>query len=340
MRLFCFCEGDMPQIGKGGTAVERPVVSVAMITYRQERYIREAMDSVLCQRISVPWEVVVGEDASPDHTGKILMEYREKDPQHIHLFLRKANLGATRNLYEVLQACTGRYIALLEGDDYWIDPDKIQKQVDYLESHPEAVACTHRCLFVDEYSRPIAKIPVNAWFYSGSRYTFAEFCRREMPGQVGTLVMRNIFQNPQYDNRILYQAHPIVGDRTLFMLLAAQGDIHCLREVMGCYRMVQQADASNWISQSARRNVLDGNVRYLCALEEYCRSELKRPVSFEETKREYYGQAFCKMLRHPSRGNLAVVWKILQMSRRPVSLFCSGIVHLAGSIPRFLYGKK
>lgn len=106
MRLFCFCEGDMPQIGKGGTAVERPVVSVAMITYRQERYIREAMDSVLCQRISVPWEVVVGEDASPDHTGKILMEYREKDPQHIHLFLRKANLGATRNLYEVLQACT------------------------------------------------------------------------------------------------------------------------------------------------------------------------------------------------------------------------------------------
>ena len=100
----------------------------------------------------------MGEDASPDHTGKILMEYREKDPQHIHLFLRKANLGATRNLYEVLQACTGRYIALLEGDDYWIDPDKIQKQVDYLESHPEAVACTHRCLFVDEYSLSLIHI--------------------------------------------------------------------------------------------------------------------------------------------------------------------------------------
>ncbi len=323
--------------------MERPVVSVAVITYGQERYIREAMDSILCQRVSIPWEIVVGEDASPDGTRGILQEYQERDPQHIRLFLRERNLGATRNLYEVLQACQGRYIALLEGDDYWTDPDKLQKQVEYLDSHPEAVACTHRCLFVDQHSRPIPGMPVNAWFYSGDCYTFADFCRREMPGQIGTLVMRNIFLTPRYDNRILYRAHPIVGDRTLFMLLAAQGNIHCMPEVMGCYRMVQQKGASNWVSQSAGRNVLGGNVRYLCALEEYCRSELKRPVSFEQTKRQYYGQAFCKMLRRPSRENRSVVKEILGMSRRPVSLFFSGIGHLAGSVPRMvwrLYGKK
>lgn len=137
-----------------------------------------------------------GEDASPDGTRGILQEYQERDPQHIRLFLRERNLGATRNLYEVLQACQGRYIALLEGDDYWTDPDKLQKQVEYLDSHPEAVACTHRCLFVDQHSRPIPGMPVNAWFYSGDCYTFADFCRREMPGQIGTLAMRNIFLTP------------------------------------------------------------------------------------------------------------------------------------------------
>lgn len=326
--------------GKERGLVEHPVVSVAIITYRQERYIRQAVDSVLRQRFPGPWEVLVGEDASPDRTREILMEYRQRDPRHIRLFLREENMGATRNLYEVLRACAGRYVALLEGDDYWTDPDKIWKQVEYLEHHPKAIACTHRCLFVDERSRPIPGIPVNAWFYSGIRYTFDEFCSREMPGQVGTLVMRNIFQNPRYDNRILYQAHPIVGDRTLFMLLAAQGEIHCLPEVMGCYRMVQQPGASNWISQSVRRNVLDGNVRYLCALEEYCRSELRRPVSFERVKREYYGQAFCKMLRRPSRRNIAVVWNILRMSARPFSLFGSGITHLMCSLPRLIDRQK
>lgn len=319
--------------------MEAPLVSVAVITYRQEAYIRQAMDSVLMQRFNQPWEVLVGEDRSPDATREILLDYQRAHPDRLRLFLREKNLGATRNLYEVLLSCRGRYIALLEGDDYWTDPDKLQKQVDFLEEHPDYIACTHRCAFVDQKGEPVPGKAVNEWFYEGERYTFEEFCRREMPGQTGTLVMRNLFLKPEHDYRVLYRAHPVIGDRTLFLLLAAQGDIRCMRDVMGCYRYVLQEGAPNWVSQSEHRNMLDGHVRYLCALEEYARSQLDRPVSFVGAKRKYYGQAFCKMLRRPSAKNRAVVREILRLSGQPVRFFCYGLGYALSSAPGLLRRK-
>lgn len=320
--------------------MEQPVVSVAVITYKQEQYIAKAMESVLMQRLSYLWEVVVGEDASPDSTRDILLGFKKRDPDRIRLFSRDKNIGATRNLYEVLLACRGRYIALLEGDDYWIDPYKLQKQVDFLESHPEYIACAHRCLFVDQQGNPVPGKRVNEWFFDGERYTFEQFQNWEMPGQTGTLVMRNLFENPRYDYRILYKAHPVVGDRTLYLLLSSQGDIYCMREVMGCYRFVQQKGAGNWVARIQHQNLLDARVGYLCALEDYSRSVLERPLCFDEVKRDYFGQAFCKLLRDPSYDNLSVVRAILFMSDHRARLFFSGVGHAIASLPRVLKKPK
>ena len=330
----------LPAAETGGQVVEQPVVSVAVITYRQERYISQAMESVLMQRLSVPWEVVVGEDASPDATRDILLNIQKRWPDRIRLFLREKNVGATRNLYEVLFHCRGRYIALLEGDDYWTDPEKLQKQADFLESHPQYIACAHRCLFVDQQGNPTPDKRVNEWFFDGERYTYQQFQNREMPGQNGTLMMRNLFLNPRFDYRILYQAHPVVGDRTLHLLLSAQGDVYCMKDVMGCYRFVQQEGAPNWVARTQHQNLLDGRVGYLCALEEYSHSVLKLPLCFDKVKRDYYGQAFCKLLRHPTRDNLSVVRNILFMSPHKIRLFCYGVAHAIGSLPGVFRGKK
>jgi glycosyltransferase involved in cell wall biosynthesis len=126
-------------------------VSVAMITYNHEAFIAQAIDSVLMQQTDFEVELVIGEDCSPDGTRSIVRDYAEKHPGIIKALLHPQNLGPAHgpgknNLVSVLRACRGQYIALLEGDDYWTDPLKLQKQVEFLEAHPECAICFHNVM--------------------------------------------------------------------------------------------------------------------------------------------------------------------------------------------------
>jgi glycosyltransferase involved in cell wall biosynthesis len=120
---------------------ENPKVSVCMMTYNHERFIAQAIESVLEQKTSFDLELVIGEDCSTDGTRKIVAEYARKYPEKIKAMFRETNLGMTANGIQTLRECRGRYIALLEGDDYWTDPLKLQKQVDFLDVHPTCTAC-------------------------------------------------------------------------------------------------------------------------------------------------------------------------------------------------------
>lgn len=113
------------------------VVSICMITYNHENFIREAIEGVLMQKTDFPIELIIGEDCSTDNTRSIVLEYAAKYPDIIRPLLPDKNLGVTRNFFETLQSATGKYIALCEGDDYWTDPNKLQKQVDFLEANDE-----------------------------------------------------------------------------------------------------------------------------------------------------------------------------------------------------------
>lgn len=117
----------------------RPIVSVCMITYNHEKYIAQAIDSVLMQKTNFDYEIVIGEDCSTDKTREIVLEYKAKHPDKIKLLLREKNVGIHQNFTETIFACTGKYIALLEGDDYWIDENKLQRQVNFLEVNRDYV---------------------------------------------------------------------------------------------------------------------------------------------------------------------------------------------------------
>ena len=123
-----------------------PKISVLMITYNHARFIRQALDSVLAQKVDFSYEVVIGDDASPDGTGAILAEYAGKFPDRIRLLLRPKNIGMNANLADTLAACRGEYVALLEGDDYWIDSEKLTQQAGFLDGHPECVSCFHNVI--------------------------------------------------------------------------------------------------------------------------------------------------------------------------------------------------
>ena len=125
-------------------------VSVAMITYNQKAYVAQAVESVLQQECTFDYELVIGEDRSTDGTREIVEEFARCHPGRIRLLDADENLGAQRNLARVLEACTGEYVAWLDGDDYWTSPSKLQRQADYLDEHPGCALCCHNICFADE----------------------------------------------------------------------------------------------------------------------------------------------------------------------------------------------
>ena len=132
-------------------------VSVVVITYNQEKYIRETLDNIVSQITNFKFEALVSDDCSTDKTARIISEYAVKYPDIIKPILRKENVGILKNYLEVLALCNGKYIALCEGDDYWCDENKLQKQVDFMEKNPDYALCYHpaKMVYVEESSAPV-----------------------------------------------------------------------------------------------------------------------------------------------------------------------------------------
>ena len=118
------------------------MVTVVCITYKHEEFIAQALDSFLMQKTNFKFKVFVGEDCGPDGTADIVREYAARYPDIIVPFLREKNMGAQRNLIDMCQQATSPYIAFCEGDDYWVDEYKLQKQFDYMETHKNIRVCT------------------------------------------------------------------------------------------------------------------------------------------------------------------------------------------------------
>ncbi|OGT73681.1 MAG: hypothetical protein A2W76_03360 [Gammaproteobacteria bacterium RIFCSPLOWO2_12_47_11] len=135
-----------------------PLISVWVITYNHAGFIGKCLDGILAQQTIYPVEICLGEDESSDGTREICRKYAENYPDVIRLFLRDRNdpgrAGCASawqfNFIETFRACRGRYIAMCDGDDFWSDPRKLQKQVDYLNQHPECSGCFHKVGQVDE----------------------------------------------------------------------------------------------------------------------------------------------------------------------------------------------
>ena len=117
-----------------------PKVSVCCATYNHEPYIKKALDSVLNQSTDFDFEIIIGEDCSTDRSRDVLDEYKKRYPDKITLIYRDHNVGAKRNFEEIYSLAKGKYIIVLETDDYWTDPRKLQLQYEYLEKHKNVVA--------------------------------------------------------------------------------------------------------------------------------------------------------------------------------------------------------
>ena len=132
--------------------LDKPLVSVQCITFNHVAYIAQALDSFLTQRTNFPFEIIVHDDVSVDGTVDVIREYERRFPQIVKPIYEKENQYSKKDgsLEKIINsACKGRYIAFCEGDDYWTDNGKLQKQFDFLESHPDYAACAHNTFVIE-----------------------------------------------------------------------------------------------------------------------------------------------------------------------------------------------
>jgi glycosyltransferase involved in cell wall biosynthesis len=216
----------------GGGAIAGPVkASVLVMTYNHARLIRQAVDSVLMQRTGFDYEVVISEDCSTDGTREIVMDYHRRLPDRVRLLLSERNLNSLVVVSRGIRACRGAFIALLDGDDYWTDPQKLQLQVEFLESHPDCSACFHNATSVYDDS---SQAPQN-WTPPGQKaFMTQEDIWRGNPIATGSTVFRNgLYELPQW-----YDEMPMpLTDWPLHVLNAEHGTIGYINRVMSVYRI-------------------------------------------------------------------------------------------------------
>jgi glycosyltransferase involved in cell wall biosynthesis len=204
-------------------------LSVAMIAYNHERYVAQAIESVLAQKTDFEYEIVIGEDFSTDGTRAVIMDLRRRHPGKIAPILRDRNIGPMRNFVETIGACRGRYVAFLEGDDYWTSVDKLQRQVDFLESHPDRVLCCHRVEVLNEAGpAELGILPARP----AGTYEIEDLLGENFV-MTGSAVLRRDSIGPFPDWLFAMK----MGDWPLFAMAATRGRIELLDEVMAVYRI-------------------------------------------------------------------------------------------------------
>jgi glycosyltransferase involved in cell wall biosynthesis len=232
-------------------------VSILMVTYNHENFIAQAIESVLMQNVDFEYEIVIGEDCSTDKTRQIVIDFQKKYPDKIRLLLPDSNLGAHTNAIDTYRACQGQYIALLEGDDYWLSPDKLKKQVDFLDKNLGCVICFTNALILQEDSPTDSKV----------------FLRDHAKiSSIENLLFSNFISTPSvmYRNGLIQEfpdwyTKQSMGDWTSYILLAEYGKIGYINEVMSAYRI---HSGGTW-SSKPREYQLTETIRMLKTVKSY-----------------------------------------------------------------------
>lgn len=211
---------------------DRIDISVLMLTYNFEKYIDEAIRGVMHQRCSHNFELVIGDDHSTDGTVEICRRWAAKYPGHIVLMENVQNRGLMQNFADTYAHCRGRYIAICEGDDYWIDRTKLQRQADFLDAHPDYAMCVHRV--VNYYEEDGSMSLSNGGQKSDN--DIIDLARRNFVTNV-SVMFRHANVNPLPE----WVTQAATYDYAMHMLNAEHGNIRYMNRCMAVYRKRREA---------------------------------------------------------------------------------------------------
>jgi glycosyltransferase involved in cell wall biosynthesis len=218
---------------------QNPLLSVRLMTYNQAPFIAKTMESIMMQRTAYPVEVVVGDDFSSDGTLDIIRSFNDSNSIKIKILERsegdeywqkRRRYGRLCNFVDIMENCRGDYIALLDGDDYWTSPHKLQRQADFLADHPECSMCFHPVQVIDETGEKATFV-----YPSGSgekAFDFFNLLKENFIRSCSVMYRRyDDFEFPEWFRKVKF------GDWPLHLLMASRGRIGFIDEVMSVYRV-------------------------------------------------------------------------------------------------------
>jgi glycosyltransferase involved in cell wall biosynthesis len=230
--------------------VKKPLLTVCVITYNHTNYIKEAIDSILMQKVNFAWELVIADDYSTDGTREILEQYAKKH-SNVKLIFQKKNFGPEKNWLDLMSYPTSKYVLYMEGDDFLTDPHKFQKQIDFLEANKDYALCFH---------------PVKVVYEDGSRpdgiFPAPELLKGKKTPELKDLLAGNFIQTNsvmyrwrfiQENIKDVFPRSIIPGDWFLHILHAQKGKIGFINKVMSVYR--RHAGGLWWASHSDRNKL-------------------------------------------------------------------------------------
>ena len=200
-----------------------------MITYKHHLYITKAIEGVLAQKTNFPVQLIIADDSSPDNTAQIVDEFVSRYPQQIRYIRNESNLGMMKNFVNIFSLAKEKYIALCEGDDYWCDENKLQKQVDFLEANSEYAICFHRVYELFEGKLPILS---NSNSSSQEIYTLLDLANGNFIHTPSVVFRNNLFK--KFPNWFIESP---VGDYPLHLFNARHGLIKYFPQPMSVYRI-------------------------------------------------------------------------------------------------------
>ncbi|HRP60108.1 MAG TPA: glycosyltransferase [Vicingus sp.] len=228
------------------------LISICIATYNHNNYITKCLEGILIQQTNFNFEILLGEDASTDGTREICIEYAKKYPDKIRLFLHHQENNISVNgsptgrfnfLYNLYSA-KGKYIALCEGDDYWTDPYKLQKQVDFLEANDDVNICFTRALLLKNGKEELQEIPSS---FEKKDFNYIELIRHHNFISTASVM----FKKPEPLNFPEWFYKVPFGDLGLYKLVSNNKKIHCINEVMTVYRI---HDSGVWSGINAKKS--------------------------------------------------------------------------------------
>ena len=221
--------------------VEDPLISVIVTVYNHAPYVERCLRGIAMQKCSYPFEVLVGEDCSPDNSREVIKRLEPELPDNFQIFYREHNMCDGNNA-DLIARCRGKYLAICEGDDFWTHDGKLQEQAAFLEAHPDYSATFHHCTVVGADSEP------NGEKYPDcleGEYTFKENFYCTMPGQTSTFMVRKdeyLREKERFLELKQFDSYP-EDRRNAFILLVA-GKVRVFQESWSAYRHVSSGGSS------------------------------------------------------------------------------------------------
>lgn len=240
-------------------SVKSPLVSILVITYNQKDYIKKCLDSILMQKTNFPFECIIGDDCSTDGTKEIVLNYKKKYPDIIHVLTSEKNYGPVLNGLKGIRACNGKYMSVCDGDDYWNQINKLQKQVDFLEKHSDYGMVYSDIFIINEKEEKIQNRPSKTIGYYKSGYIFWDLMKNCFINTNTVLIRKKILDELVNSEYFDLKSKWFIYDYWFWLNASINYQVQFINEKMATYR-IHNSNISNdkrFFSQRAHYVKLD-----------------------------------------------------------------------------------